>query len=61
MLIGEILLLGPFADEDHAGVVIVDTKDRNELDEILSQDVYHHFGYAAYKVREFKAIMGKIL
>jgi len=55
------LLLGPFVDEDHAGVVIVDTKDRKELDEILSQDIYHQLGYAEYKVREFKAIMGKIL
>jgi len=57
---GNFLLLGPFADEDHVGVVIVDTKHRKELDEILSQDVYHQLGYAEYKVREFKAIMGKI-
>ena len=45
---------------EHAGVVIVDTKERKELDEITSQDVYHPLGYAKYCVREFKAIMGKI-
>ena len=45
---------------EHAGVVIVDAKDRKELDEITSQDVYHAPGYAEYVVREFKAIMGKI-
>jgi hypothetical protein len=46
--------------DEHAGVVVVDAKDRKELDEILSQDVYHAPGYAEYVVREFKAIMGKI-
>ena len=54
------MLLGPFVDDEHAGVVVVDAKDRKELDEILSQDVYHAPGYAEYSVREFKAIMGKI-
>ncbi len=57
---GNFLLLGPFVDDEHAGVVVVDAKDRKELDEILSQDVYHAPGYAEYSVREFKAIMGKI-
>ena len=57
---GNFLLLGPFMNDEHAGVVVVDAKDRKELDEILSQDVYHPLGYAEYSVREFKAIMGKI-
>ena len=57
---GNFLLLGPFVDDEHAGVVIVDTKERKELDEIASQDVYHPLGYAKYCVREFKAIMGKM-
>ena len=57
---GNFLFLGPFVDNEHAGVVVVDAKDRKELDEILSQDVYHAPGYAEYSVREFKAIMGKI-
>ena len=57
---GNFLLLGPFVDNEHAGVVVIDAKDRKELDEILSQDVYHPLGYAEYSVREFKAIMGKI-
>lgn len=46
--------------DEHAGVVIVDAKERKELDEITSQDVYHPLGYAKYCVREFKAIMGKM-
>ena len=54
------MLLGPFMDNEHAGVVIVDTKERKELNEITSQDVYHPLGYAKYCVREFKAIMGKM-
>ena len=45
---------------EHAGVVIEDAKERKELDEITSQDVYHPLGYAKYCVREFRAIMGKI-
>lgn len=57
---GNFLLLVPFVDDEHAGVVVVDAKNRKELDEILSQDVYHAPGYAEYSVREFKAIMGKI-
>ena len=46
--------------DEHAGVVIVDTKERNELDEITSQDVYPPLGYANCCVREFKAIVGSI-
>ena len=57
---GNFLLLGPFVDNEHTGVAVVDAKDRKELDEILSQDVYHTPGYAEYSVREFEAIMGKI-
>ena len=57
---GNFLLLGPCMNDEHAGVVVVDAKNRKELDEILSQDVYHAPGYAEYVVREFKAIMGKI-
>ena len=57
---GNFLLLGPFVDNEHADFVIVDAKERKELDEITSQDVYHSLGYAEYSVREFKAVMGKI-
>ena len=39
--------------DEHAGVVIVDAKERKELDEILSQNAYYSLGYA-------KAIMGKM-
>ena len=46
--------------DEHAGVVIVDAKERKELDEIASQDVYHPLGYANCCVREFKAIVGSI-
>ena len=45
--------------DEHAGVVIVDAKERKELDKILSQNAYYSLGYAKYCVREFKAIIGK--
>lgn len=57
---GNFLLLGPFVDDEHAGVAVVDAKERKELDEITSQDVYHSLGYAEYCVREFKTIIGNI-
>ena len=44
----------------HSGVVIVDAKERKELDEILSQNAYYSLGYGKYCVREFKAIMDKL-
>ena len=57
---GNFLFLGPFVDNEHAGIAVVDAKERKELDEIASQDVYHPLGYAKSCAREFKAIMGKI-
>ena len=43
--------------DEHAGVVIVDVKERKEFDEILSQNAYYSLGYAKYCV---KTIMDKI-
>ncbi|WP_249291507.1 YciI family protein [Campylobacter curvus] len=53
---GKFVLLGPYQDEPHAGIIIVNLKDRAELDKILAEDVYHP-DMAEYEIREFKAAM----
>ncbi|MBN7287525.1 MULTISPECIES: YciI family protein [Campylobacter] len=53
---GKFLLLGPYQDKEHAGIIIAYAKDRAELDEILATDVYYP-DMAEYEIREFKAAM----
>lgn len=53
---GNFLLLGPYLDQAHAGVIIAQATSRAELDAILAEDVYWQGG-ASYEVREFKAAM----
>lgn len=59
---GNFLLLGPYLDREHAGVIIAQAPNRTALDEILKSDVYYP-NLAEYEVREFKAnlISEKIL
>ncbi len=54
---GKFLILGPYLDQEFAGVIIAQTQSRAELDEILAEDVYFKDGQAAYEVREFKDAM----
>ncbi|MGX2951347.1 YciI family protein [Ursidibacter sp. B-7004-1] len=54
---GHFLMLGPYLDQQFAGVVIAQTQDRAELDRILQEDVYYPTQQAVYTVREFKAVM----
>ena len=54
---GNFLILGPYLDREHAGVIIAQASSRAALDEILKDDVYFPLGYAQYEVREFKAAM----
>ncbi|ASK26643.1 hypothetical protein BG910_01800 [Neisseria chenwenguii] len=53
---GKFLVLGPYLDAQHAGVIIAKTDSRAELDDILAADVYWQNG-ADYEIREFKAAM----
>lgn len=53
---GKFLILGPYLDQNHAGVIIARTENRAELDAILAKDVYYP-ELADYEVREFKDAM----
>ncbi|WP_169779047.1 YciI family protein [Campylobacter curvus] len=53
---GKFLLLGPYQDKEHAGIIIAQAPNRTALDEILASDVYYP-DLAQYEVREFKAAM----
>ena len=53
---GKFVLLGPYQDEPHAGIIIAYAKNRAELDKILATDVYYP-DMAEYEIREFKATM----
>ena len=53
---GKFLILGPYLDQEHAGVIIARTENRAELDAILAEDVYYP-ELADYEVREFKDAM----
>ncbi|MDO4640261.1 MAG: YciI family protein [Neisseria sp.] len=54
---GNFLLLGPYLDKDNAGVIIAQAENREQLDNILQEDVYYPQGLATYQIREFKANM----
>lgn len=54
---GHFLLLGPYLDQENAGVIIAQTESREQLEHILQEDVYYPEGLASYQIREFKANM----
>lgn len=54
---GNFLLLGPYQDKEHAGVIIAQAESREALDKVLSEDVYYPLDLATYEVHEFKAAM----
>ncbi|WP_224553784.1 YciI family protein [Pectobacterium versatile] len=49
---GKFLVIGPYADREHSGVIIAQTKNRNELETILHEDSYYP-NQAEYEIREF--------
>lgn len=49
---GNFLVIGPYTDHEHAGVIIAQTKDRSELEGIISEDAYYP-SLAQYEIREF--------
>lgn len=54
---GNFLLLGPYTDREHSGVIVAHGDDRNMLETILAQDVYYAKGLAEYEVRPFQALL----
>lgn len=55
--LGNFLIMGPYLDASHAGVIIARTKSRDVLDAIISEDVYYHPGFADYQIREFSPVL----
>lgn len=53
---GTFLVLGPYQDAPHAGVIIAQTESRDALAQIIEEDVYYPLGLADYHIREFKAL-----
>ena len=53
---GNFLLLGPYLDQERAGVIIAQAQNRAELEQILAEDIYYP-DLADYQIREFKAAM----
>lgn len=53
---GKFLILGPYLDREHAGIIIAQAESRAEIDEIISHDVLYP-GLADYRINEFKAAM----
>lgn len=52
---GHFLIVGPYRDQAHAGMVIAQAESRAALDAILAEDVYYADRLARYTVREFQA------
>ena len=51
---GNFLLLGPYKDIAHAGLIIAQARSREALDAILREDVYYP-NKASYEIHEFTA------
>lgn len=49
---GKFLVIGPFADQERAGVIIAQTQSRDELEALLREDAYFP-DHARYDIREF--------
>lgn len=51
---GVFLLLGPYLDKAHAGMVLAQAESRAEIEKIVAEDVYFPNG-ATYEIRELQA------
>ena len=51
---GHFLMLGPYKNEENAGVIFADVESREKLTEILNEDCYYP-DLADYEIREFEA------
>ena len=54
---GQFLMLGPCPDVPGTGLIIAQANRRDEIDELLTSDVYYAERLAKYTVHEFKAAM----
>lgn len=50
--LGKFVVVGPYSDREHAGVIIAQTGTRAELESILQEDPYYR-NLAHYEIREF--------
>ena len=55
--LGHFLIMGPYLDAKHAGIIVARAKNRDVLDAIISEDVYYPTGLADYQIREFSPIL----
>jgi YCII-like protein len=51
---GNFLVVGPYLDRKHAGMVLAQAESREALDKILAEDAYYPDG-AEYAVSEYQA------
>ena len=58
---GIFVMVGPYRDTEHAGIIFAATESREELQKILEEDCYYP-ELASYEIREFepKLIAGNI-
>lgn len=54
---GTFLMLGPYQDRYHSGVIIAQAKSKAELEKVIAEDVYYPQNTASYEISEFKPIM----
>lgn len=55
---GNFLLVGPYTDQEMAGIMLSGLEKREALEAVLKEDVYYADGMADYEVHAFKS--GKI-
>ena len=54
---GDFLLVGPYTDAKMAGFMLSGAETREQVEEILKEDVYYADGLADYEIRSIKAAM----
>ncbi|OTN91541.1 YciI family protein [Enterococcus faecium] len=61
--LGNFLLVGPYKNKEMSGLVVAQTKNQKELEEIIAKDAYYDGNLATYEVNEFTAnlISSKLL
>ena len=55
--LGTFLMLGPYLDKEHSGVIIAQAESKGALESILAEDVYYPLNTANYEINEFKPAM----
>lgn len=55
--LGNFLIMGPYLDAVHAGVIVARAKNRDALEAIIAEDVYYPPRLADYQIREFSPLL----